>query len=782
MAIDEGHTERANVISGSNPESVLRLVLQGTNTGLWTWNMRSDAVTWSPECYALLGLAPDKVEPTGGVFFDLIHPDDLDRFQQAIATAIEQRVSFHCEFRVVTNDTTKWLENRGRAQYEADGTPFEMIGTVTDITERKLAEQRQHELLTRLEESEARHTSAMMAGGLAAWEYDVRTGRNVWDEHLSRLMGVPADSAAPMADNWLDFVHPGDRPRVEAEFQAALNGAEQFVSEFRVRRLDGAVRWFASVAAVLRAPDGSVTRVAGVVQDLTERHTAAEKLARADAQVRAERDLLAQLLDAIPIIVTRYDASVSRVLVNRQFTATLGWTSDDLLRQSAMELCYPDPAIRAEASAFMERVNDGWREVPTRTKDGRVRQVLWSNIALGSDLRVGVGVDVTEQRNVEQQLETLIAQLKEADRQKDAFLATLSHELRNPLAPILTAAQLLGSPAIDQQKAEWARTVIQRQVRHLGLLLDDLLDAARVTQNKVVLKRTRVDIASVVDAAVESARPLIDRYNHRLVISLPAEPPLLDGDPLRLAQVFANLLTNAAKYTDPGGRIELTAAVTSGALLLEVHDNGMGISAAERSRIFTMFAQLAGTRHRSEGGLGIGLALVKGLVELHGGSVAVHSAGQGQGSTFSVRLPLPTEAGEDAATTSSAHQASSGCRILVADDSRDGADALCLLLELSGHDVRVAYDGVSALALAQSHRPAVAIIDIGMPDLDGYGVARALRAEPWGRSLLLIAMTGWGQDSDKAAARQAGFDEHLTKPVDPGRLEQMVATRQDRTG
>ncbi|MET0660956.1 MAG: PAS domain-containing protein, partial [Steroidobacteraceae bacterium] len=721
MAIDEVHTQRADVISGSNSESLLSLVLQGTNTGLWMWNMRSDAVTWSPQCYELLGLAPDTFEPTGAVFFDLIHPDDLDRFQQALASAIEQRASLHCEFRVVTNGSAKWIENRGRAQYDADGEALEMIGTVTDITERKLAEQRQRELLNRLEESEARRTSAMMAGGLAAWEYDVRTGRNTWDAHLSGLMGVPADSSA-MADDWLDFVHPDDRPRVEAEFQAAVNGAEQFVSEFRVRRLDGAERWFANVAAVLRAPDGSVARVAGVVQDLTERHTGAEKLARADAQVRAERDLLAQLLDAIPVIVTRYDASVSRVLVNRQFTVTLGWTSDDLLRQSAMDLCYPDPEIRAEADAFMERVNDGWREIPTRAQDGRVRQVLWTNIALGSDLRVGVGVDVTEQRNVEEQLETLIAQLKEADRQKDAFLATLSHELRNPLAPILTAAELLGAPAIDQKRAEWARAVIQRQVRHLGLLLDDLLDAARVTQNKVVLKRTRVDIASVVDAAVESARPLFDRYNHRLVISLPATPPQLDADPLRLAQVIANLLTNAAKYTDPGGRIELTAAVTAGELLLEVHDNGMGISALDRSRVFTMFAQLAGTRHRSEGGLGIGLALVKGLVELHGGSVAVDSPGQGHGSTFSVRLPLPTETHDNAAPPTIAQEPSKGRRVLVADDNRDGADGLCMLLELSGHDVRVAYDGVSALALAQSHRPEVAIIDIGMPDLDGYGV------------------------------------------------------------
>lgn len=374
------------------------------------------------------------------------------------------------------------------------------------------------------------------------------------------------------------------------------------------------------------------------------------------------------------------------------------------------------------------------------------------------------------------ELEAANALLKDADRRKDEFLAVLSHELRNPLAPIRTAAHLLDSPHLPASDLLWARTVIQRQVRHMSALLDDLLDIARITRGRMELKVRRVSLKGVVDAAVEAARPAIDRNNHSLVVSLPENDPVLDADPLRLSQILSNLLTNAAKYTDAGGHIELSGQVAGGRLSLTVKDDGIGLSPDALSRIFTMFAQVDGSAGRSEGGLGIGLALVKGLVSLHGGDVRAKSDGAGRGSEFIVELPV-TAAREEVVAPGGTEEPSpvGSRRVLVADDNKDAADTLGLLLELYGHEVRIAHSGNAALAVAHSFHPNVALLDIAMPDLSGYEVARNLRVDTCCPDILLIALTGYGQDGDKERAHEAGFDHHLTKPVDPSKLEALIS-------
>jgi CheY-like chemotaxis protein/two-component sensor histidine kinase len=310
----------------------------------------------------------------------------------------------------------------------------------------------------------------------------------------------------------------------------------------------------------------------------------------------------------------------------------------------------------------------------------------------------------------------------------------------------------------------------------MAWLLDDLLDVARITQGKLELRREHITLSKVIETAVEAARPLIDGKRHVLAIELPAADVGIDADPLRLAQVISNLLTNAAKYTDAGGRIALTARVVPPNLLVSVRDSGIGIAPSALRSIFEMFSQVADTLHRSEGGLGIGLALVKGLVELHGGSIAAHSGGPGLGSEFVVRLPLagrPAAAGDESPGPG-ASPAPSPRRVLIADDNVDAAESLAILLRLSGHSVVVAHDGIAALRLASCERPDVVVLDIGMPGMNGYEVARSLRGEDWGRSLRLIAVTGWGQDEDKRRAAAAGFDTHLTKPFEPEHLEALV--------
>lgn len=381
---------------------------------------------------------------------------------------------------------------------------------------------------------------------------------------------------------------------------------------------------------------------------------------------------------------------------------------------------------------------------------------------------VGVFFDDTDRKAAE------IA-LREADQRKDVFLATLAHELRNPLAPIRNAAQMLGSPNLATEQLQWARSVIQRQVKHMAWLLDDLLDVARITQGKLDLKKQHVTLNSVVDSAVEAARPLLDSKRHRFAVSLPSEPVILDADPLRLSQVLSNLLTNAAKYTDAGGHITLSGRIEGGALSLAIKDNGIGIPAESLNGIFAMFSQVESGAARAEGGLGIGLAIVNGLTELHGGTVEAKSGGLGHGSEFIVTLPIVTSHSVATPATDMTASAPIGRRILVADDNDDAANSLAMILEIAGHDVWVVHDGRAALSVAQTFRPDTVLLDIGMPQLNGYEVAQALRQEPWGTGITLIALTGWGQEGDRQKAIDAGFDRHLTKPIDPDALEALLS-------
>jgi signal transduction histidine kinase len=364
--------------------------------------------------------------------------------------------------------------------------------------------------------------------------------------------------------------------------------------------------------------------------------------------------------------------------------------------------------------------------------------------------------------------------LQEADRRKDEFLATLAHELRNPLAPIRQAAAITRLPQATEAQKSWSHDVIERQVRHMALLLDDLLDVSRITRGRLELRRGSNTLHEMIEAAVETARPLIDSRQHELEIVLPQASIRMQADPLRVSQIVANLLTNAAKYTDPHGRIRLLAALDADDVVIEVGDNGIGIAPESLPAVFDMFTQLRGTGDRASG-LGIGLALTKGLVELHGGTIAVRSEGGGQGSVFTVRLPRgePPEAApspDDGVEP----RAAAARRILVADDNRDAAESLAALLQLEGHEVTLAYDGADALLAYDRVHPQICLLDIGMPLRTGNEVAAEIRSRADGRGPTLVAITGWGQDADRHQALASGFDHHLTKPVDPAQLLRLI--------
>jgi signal transduction histidine kinase len=401
--------------------------------------------------------------------------------------------------------------------------------------------------------------------------------------------------------------------------------------------------------------------------------------------------------------------------------------------------------------------------------------------------------DLAERMRLEQAL-------RDADSRKDEFLAILAHELRNPLAPIRSAVEIMGRRATDDPQTVWCHGVIERQIEHLTRLVDDLLDVSRITRGKIKLERQPTDVATIVARAVETNRPLIDSRKHDLSVQLPGETLEVDGDITRLAQVVGNLLNNASKYTPEGGRIALgvetevapdgravgedsAAGAPAQRVVIRVRDTGIGIPARMLPQVFDLFTQMDHSVEHSQGGLGIGLGLVRLLTEMHGGTVEAHSEGAGQGSEFVVRLPLLHRLAPDAPTSTSTSSSSSPVpplgaamyrRILVVDDNLDAAETLAAILRLGGSEVVTAHDGLEAVAIAERFLPELVLLDIGMPRLNGYDAARRIRAAPWGRNMVLVAQTGWGQEEDRRRTRDAGFDGHLTKPVDHAKLAQLL--------
>jgi len=427
----------------------------------------------------------------------------------------------------------------------------------------------------------------------------------------------------------------------------------------------------------------------------------------------------------------------------------------------------------AQANARLELANTNLQEEKTRELERLNSHLKRANTELEQTNRV-LQSEVAERARAE-------AALKEADRHKDEFLAVLAHELRNPLAPIRNAVEIMRRSSLSDPQLVWSRDVVERQVKHLTRLVDDLLDVSRITRGNINLSREPVSVSTIIARAIETIQPMIAEHRHELTVDVTDEVLEVEGDLTRLTQVLGNLLNNAAKYTDPGGTIMVSARREGSDVDIRVRDNGIGIPPALLPRLFQLFTQVDAGAHRTQGGLGIGLALVRQLVQMHGGSVTAYSSGPGTGSEFLIRLPLRTRRSREAMETGLLPHAAtngtgkSGHRILLADDNQDALESLATLLQCDGHEVHTAGDGAQALEVAAQCRPNVVLLDIGMPKLDGYEVARRIRAEPWGKATVLIALTGWGQDEDRRRSREVGFDSHLVKPLDPEALSTMLS-------
>jgi PAS domain S-box-containing protein len=477
------------------------------------------------------------------------------------------------------------------------------------------------------------------------------------------------------------------------------------------------------------------------------------------------------------------DAIVSKTLEGRILTwnkgaeRLFGYSAEEAIGKPITLIIPPDRLH--EEDDILARLRRGERidhfETVRMTKGGRPIEisVTISPVRDASGRIVAaskVARDITLRKHAEEAL-------RQADRRKDEFMAILAHELRNPLAPIRNAAQVLRAARRDPAALDWAVDVIERQMEQVTRLVDDLMDVSRITRDKLVLQRQRVELAAVVNSAAEAIRPLIEGARLEFTVTVPQEPITLDADPARLSQALCNLLSNAARYTERNGHVWLTAERQGSDAVITVRDTGIGIPPEMLPRVFEKFAQLDRPLERSRGGLGIGLSLVKALVERHGGTVHARSGGPGKGSEFTVRLPIVVEATEFAPLDEDSNTAPhSGLRILVADDNHDSTSTLSMLLRILGNDVRTANDGVEAFGEADEFQPDVALLDIGMPKMNGYETAKRIREQPWGKRMVLIAVTGWGQDRDRQLSREAGFDHHLVKPVDPVVLTKLLAS------
>ena len=606
---------------------------------------------------------------------------------------------------------------------------------------------------------------------------------------FTRVTGYE-DSDFQGRDNWLTLIHPADRPHAVESLQRVLKG-ESTAGELRIRTKDGRVRWLHYHNRPVRDETGRVAQIYGAAKDITGERDADEKRRASEERQHAQAEELEKILSAVPAMILIATDRDCRHIVGSRFShellgvpmgenLSLSASPDDrptqyrVVRDGVAVL--PEDMPMQQAARGIERSG---AELEIQLASGARRYLYGNTVSLrdpGGDLRGAVGafVDVTA--------------LKDADRRKEEFLATLAHELRNPLAPIRNAVEILGLKGPLPPELQEAREVILRQVTHMVHLVNDLLDVSRITRNELQIRKEQVELQSVLHNAVETSRPLIEASHHRLAVSMSAAPLVVHADPTRLAQVVSNLLNNAAKFTPVGGDICLTAYRRGDEVIVSVRDSGIGIAPEHQSRIFEMFSQLQHPLERPEGGLGIGLSLVRRVVALHGGNVEVRSDGLGRGSEFTVRLPVAIGAAPTSALDivsqrpelepkpeESEPVVGSGSRVLVVDDNRDAADSLVEIMRLCGNEAHALYDGRAALEYCAASMPDVLLLDIGLPGLNGYEVAERIRALPNGSEVLLIAVTGWGKDDDRRRSQAAGFDYHLVKPVDPAVIETLLA-------
>jgi len=750
-------------------EAQLQLAVEVAGLGVNRIDYRTHTVVLDSVAAALFGLEGGLPLPRSAVHATF-HPDDKAEIVRLMNQSLDPNGdgTFSMEHRVIRRDgSTRWLYVKKQVAFgEVGGTRRPVTGVLAavDITDRKVADEQ-------LRASEEFNRSLMC--GTADCVKVLDTDGRLLHMNVPGLCTLEIDDFGPLCGQPWTTLWPA---HMHSEIQRAITSASTGITHvFQAFRptAKGRPRWWdVAVSAVRNPVNGQVVRLLVVSRDITNRKQAEATLVARERELRT-------LADNTPDILTRFDRDLRHVFVNAAIERATGRPVADILGKTNRDLEMPadlcdqwDAAVRNVFDAGHNKSLDFTydtpagprlftaRLVPEFDADGRVEFVL------------GVTTDVTERKHLEEALH-------DAARRKDEFLATLAHELRNPLAPIRNGLQVMrmspaGSPAVVK-----AREMMERQLGHMVRLVDDLMDVSRINSGKVELKREKLQIRALLDHAIEVSRPLVEAGGHTLTVKVSDEPVWVDGDLTRLAQVVSNLLNNAAKYTPNGGHIALSAGVEGDEVVIDVTDTGTGISPDMLPKVFDLFSQVDRTLDRAQGGLGIGLSLVNKLLEMHGGTVTAQSPGLGLGSTFTVRLPLAAtdERHEPAAASANGTPAPRlpGRSALVVDDNVDGAESLAIMLALFGHASRVAHDGPAGLSAAREFQPEVVFLDIGLPGMSGYEVAERIRADATLPGAILVAMTGWGSEQDKQKSRAAGFDFHLTKPIEVQAAQEILA-------
>ncbi len=725
----------------------------------------------------IVGYEPEELVGRHGAF--LLAEEERPAAELRRLARLRGETPPHRDWRLIAKGGRTKIVRSTSSRLRTAGGENLYLGVVVDVTEHRQAE-------ADLRASDERYRSFIRQSTEGIWRFETPEPIPThWSEErileeilahsrlaecndaMARMYGyASADELAGV--RLAELFLPTDPSNLEVLRQFIRSGFRLVEAESRERDRFGQEKWFVNnVVGIVK--DGRLLRSWGLQRDVTAQRRAVAAVRESEARFRGVIES-----DMIGFLFWHVDGHFWDA--NEHAAGMLGYSVDEFrsgqLRWSDIT---PPEYADLDAQKLDEIVSAGVMrpfEKEYIRRDGSRVPVLLAGAMLAGDPERGVAyvMDISERRRAEKRL-------RDADRRKDEFLAMLAHELRNPLAPIVSAVELMELIGLPDGELQWCKQVIERQVQQLVRLVDDLLDVSRITRGKIKLRREPVELAAVIARAVETSRPLIADRKQELVIESPAGPLLLLGDLTRLAQIVSNLLNNAAKYSDEQGRIGLSAAADGADAVIRVRDTGCGIAPEVLPHVFDLFTQAERTLDRSQGGLGIGLTLVKALAELHGGSASAASAGLGHGSEFTVRLPLAAAASAAARGPGERDRRAAPIprRVLVVDDNVDAALSLSRLLQAAGHEVEAVHDGQAALVNAPRWRPDVILLDIGLPGIDGYEVARRLRAQPETKETTLVALTGYGQDEDRRRSQEAGFDHHLVKPVERGSLQWLFA-------
>ena len=751
-------------------EQRYRALAEASATVVWRTSPNGEVLFASDDWGKITGQTD--LEKTGWGWLKAIHPEDQSRTLALWNESLTNQTLHENQFRVRIRDGSyRWFGIRGVPVFDIDGSVREWVGANTDIHDRKVAGE---DLL----ESSLRFQTLADNMMQFAWMADA-TGWVYW--YNQRWYDFTGTTLEEMQGwGWKKVHHPKHLDSVLTRFQHSLDTGEPWEDTFQLRGKDGEYRWFLSHALPIRQ-NGKIVSWFGTNTDITQQRKNEKSLRDAEQRTRLATE-------ATGVGIWEWNVLNGQVRWDSQMFRIYGVppTADGLIQYSL----WSSRVLPEDLNLQEEILEQTLKTMGSSSREFRIRrsvdqelrnvqsfEIVRTNSQGVAEWIVGTNLDITDRKLAEDALRTLAADLANMDRRKDEFLATLAHELRNPLAPIRTGLQLLKLPAISSKEAEETRFMMERQLGQLVRLVDDLMDVSRIVTGKIELQKKPVLLCEVLNSAIETNRPLIQQMNHRLSVIKPNEPIRLDADLTRLAQVFLNLLNNATKYSEPNGQIFIEAKLEGKQAVISIRDSGIGISAEQLPSVFEMFAQADHSLEKSRGGLGIGLSLVRRLVEMHEGTVEAKSDGIGKGSEFIVRIPTQTRQPTFGAKSYSDEglRNNASLRILVVDDNRDSAMTLSMLLRRLGHQTWTAFDGVEAVAAANAFDPQVVLLDIGLPKLNGYEVCRSIRASNHASEIVVIAQTGWGQEETREKTSDAGFNYHMVKPLDPLMLQKILS-------